>query len=596
MLGLNPVFQSTIDKHQALLEKAKWRSSLMGYIKLGLFILFAVCIYFMVQRWDLPVYKIEAAVLLVMQVFAWVYHVRLGDAVKRETGIIDVNRRHQERSEGKWTAFGDTGAEFMDPDHPYCGDLDIVGKKSLFQYLNVTHTFFGRHAFVHDLLDARYGKEEILRRQEAVEELAADNGFGSELEYRFSLVGNDPSAPELVKALQSDKIFLRSKVLRMVLLCLPFLTLLFTGIVLLFQLEELNAVMVSLFALQLLIWLIGYPATKKYLHGVDRLPFKLQAYSDVLRLVYGAKWKSKPLLNIQRSLTGAEASASEAMRELTKITDRTNVRGNALVYFLLNEVLLWDLRCAFRLERWRKQYALHCEKWFLSLGQLESLSCFATLRKVSNHTCYPRMLDEPGLQAEEVGHPLISDAVRVTNPLHPEHNILIISGSNMSGKTTYLRTVGINVVLARAGAPVCARSMETGDFHILTSMRIADDLNEGVSSFYAELRRIKAILDAARRDRCTLFLIDEIFRGTNSVDRLQGARTVITKLCDMGISGMVTTHDLELCALEHENANLGNVSFSEQYENGEIRFDYKIRPGRSRTSNAQYLMEMLGII
>lgn len=593
---MNPVFQKTIDRHQALLEKAKWRSSLMGYVKLLLLILFAVCIYFMVKRWDLPIYKIEAGVLLAAQAAAWIYHVKLDDAVRHESGVIEVNTRHIDRAGGKWTAFGDTGAEFADPDHPYCGDLDIVGEKSLFQYLNVAHTFFGRHAFVHDLLAARYGREEISRRQEAVEELSSDNELSSELEYRFSLVGNDPAAPDLVRELQSDKAFLKSRALRLFLLCFPFITLLFTGIVLLFQIKNMYLSSVCLFAAQLLIWIFGYPATKKYLRGVGGLPFKLGAYSDVLKLVSCARWRAQPLKKIQDSLTGAGDCASEAMRELTKITDRNNVRGNALVYFVLNVALLWDLRCAFRLERWRKKYAPHCEKWFRCLGELESLSCFAVLRKVSGHTCYPRMLDQPGLEAEELGHPLIPDAARVTNPLRPGGNILIISGSNMSGKTTYLRTVGVNVALARAGAPVCARSMATGDFHIYTSMRIADDLNEGVSSFYAELRRVKAILDAARLDRNTLFLIDEIFRGTNSVDRLSGARRVIKRLGEMGIAGMVTTHDLELCALENEVKNITNVSFSEQYEGGEIRFDYKIRPGKSKTSNAKYLMELLGIV
>lgn len=593
---MNPVFQKTIDRHQVLLEKAEWHSGLMGYIKLLLLILFGVCIYFMVKRWDLPVYKIEAAVLLAVQVAAWIYHMKLGDAVRHESGIIAVNTRHIERCEGKWTAFGDTGSEFADPEHPYCGDLDIVGKKSLFQYLNVTHTFFGRHAFAHDLLDARYDSEEILRRQGAVEELSSDNELGSQLEYQFSLVGNDPAAPDLVRELQSNKTFCKSKVLRLFLLCLPFLTLLFTGIVFLFRIQNMYLISVCLFAAQLLIWIFGYPAAKKYLHGIQRLPFKLGAYSDVLELVSRAKWKAPPLKRIQGSLTGTGASALDAMRELTKITDRNNVRGNALVYFILNAALLWDFRCAFRLERWRKKYAPHCERWFRCLGELESLSCFATLRKVSGHTCYPKMLSYPGLEAEELGHPLISDAVRVTNPLRPKGNILIISGSNMSGKTTYLRTVGVNVVLARAGGPVCARSLQTGDLHIYTSMRIADDLNEGVSSFYAELRRIKAILDAARRNRNTLFLIDEIFRGTNSMDRLEGARTVITRLSKMGVAGMVTTHDLELCALENEAENISNVSFSEQYEGGKICFDYKIRPGKSQTSNAKYLMEMLGIV
>ena len=262
----------------------------------------------------------------------------------------------------------------------------------------------------------------------------------------------------------------------------------------------------------------------------------------------------------------------------------------------MNVLLLWDFECAFLFEDWKKKNAPHCEKWFLALGELESLSCFATLDNVCNRTCYPRMVAYPIIEAEEMGHPLIPNDVRVTNPLRLRNNIVIISGSNMSGKTTYLRTVGINIVLARAGGPVCAKEMTFSDLSVYTSMRIADDLNEGISTFYAELKRIKGILDAAKNDRTTLFLIDEIFRGTNSVDRLSGARTVITKLSKMGVSGMITTHDLELCDLQQTIPRIQNYSFSEFYKDGQILFDYKIRPGKSKTTNAKYLMELLEIL
>ena len=166
----------------------------------------------------------------------------------------------------------------------------------------------------------------------------------------------------------------------------------------------------------------------------------------------------------------------------------------------------------------------------------------------------------------------------------------------MSGKTTYLRTVGINIVLARAGGPVCAKEMVFSDLHIITSMRIADDLNEGVSTFYAELKRIKKILDAAKCNHSTMFLIDEIFRGTNSIDRLEGAKTILTKLNQLNAIGMVTTHDLELCDLQLRISRIQNYSFSEYYENKKICFNYKMQPGKAKTTNAKYLMELIGII
>jgi DNA mismatch repair ATPase MutS len=292
----------------------------------------------------------------------------------------------------------------------------------------------------------------------------------------------------------------------------------------------------------------------------------------------------------------SDVSAAQAIKELSKITDRASVRSNPIVYFVLNTLLLWDFECAFLFEDWKRKYAPQCEKWFLALGELESLSCFATLRNVCDHTCYPRMLACRGVEAEALGHPLIPNTVRVTNPLRLQNNILIISGSNMSGKTTYLRTAGINLVLARAGGPVCAKDMVFSDLHIFTSMRVTDDLNDGISTFYAELKRIKKILDAAKSNRNTVFLIDEIFRGTNSVDRLSGARTVITKLSQIGVSGMITTHDLELCDLQEDVPEIQNYSFSEYYENGHIFYDYKMRPGKSKTTNAKYLMELLEIL
>jgi DNA mismatch repair ATPase MutS len=200
------------------------------------------------------------------------------------------------------------------------------------------------------------------------------------------------------------------------------------------------------------------------------------------------------------------------------------------------------------------------------------------------------------MEAQELGHPLIPNDMRVNNDTACKNNIFIISGSNMSGKTTFLRTVGINLVLAHAGSFVCAKQMSFYVTQIMTSMRIVDDLNEGISTFYAEIKRIKGIIELAGKELGMFFLIDEIFRGTNSVDRLNGAKTVLSKLDKIGALGIITTHDLDLCEMVNSYSRIKNFSFSEDYRNNQIYFDYKLKVGKSTTTNAKYLMEMVGIM
>jgi len=593
---LKEVFENAIHKQRNIFSKNKRLYNLVGYIKLILFIMFTVSICFIFTRRDDAVFMAAAAVLLPAQIAAWVYHGILSARIERSQSIMEINRRHLDRITGKWTGFSDTGEEFIDSEHPYGSDLDIVGKDSLFQFLNTTHTWHGRHAFADDLLHAAYSKQKLLQRQAAVKELAQDHEFADELEYRLSKIGSDPAVQVLLQGLQDAQPFIKNRFLRILLTYGPLLGILLLGLIVIFRWEQLYLPATILFAAQTLIWAAGLTKAHKYIRIVDRLSSKLNAYKEVLDLVAAADFTADELQGIKSDLTTAELSAAKAIKALAKIADMVSVRGTPIVYYILNVLFLWDYQCVFRLEDWEKKYGSHCKKWFLALGELESLFCFATMIKVCSHTCFPQIFDTYGVDAAELGHPLIPDTVRVTNQIRLIDNIVIISGSNMSGKTTYLRTVGINIVLARAGSPVCAKEMACSDLNLVTSMRVADDLNEGISTFYAELKRVKGILDTCKSERNTMFLIDEIFRGTNSVDRLSGAKIVITTLNELGVIGMVTTHDLELCELQQTIPRIQNYSFSEYYENGRIRFDYIIQPGKSVTTNARYLMEMIGIL
>ena len=232
-----------------------------------------------------------------------------------------------------------------------------------------------------------------------------------------------------------------------------------------------------------------------------------------------------------------------------------------------------------------------------SLGAFESLISFANLPRVCSNTAIPSCTEEKNyFEAKNLGHPLILNESRVSNDFKSNNNVFIISGSNMSGKTTFMRTIGINLVLAKAGSFVCAEGLKFSNMDIVTSMRIIDDLNEGISTFYAELKRIKMIIDVAHSNENTLFLIDEIFRGTNSVDRLKGAEEVLRELCATKVSGLITTHDLQVCDLESEFSNIINLSFSESFKEDEMYFDYKLKNGKSKTTNAEYLLRKVGII
>jgi DNA mismatch repair ATPase MutS len=289
--------------------------------------------------------------------------------------------------------------------------------------------------------------------------------------------------------------------------------------------------------------------------------------------------------------------ASEQIKRLEKIADRISNRENAM-FFPINVLLLWDYHSMMALERWKIQSGKNIEKLMETIGKAEALCSLAALCCDYPDWVIPEFTASPSVvRAKSLGHPLLGER-KVCNDLSIEKPAcaLLITGSNMSGKSTYLRTAGINLVLAYAGAPVCASYMKCSVMDIHTCMRVNDNLEKNISSFYAEILRIKDIVNASKGSRQVFFLLDEIFKGTNSQDRHAGAESLIKNLCRNGAAGMVSTHDLELGALEGESGGqVKNYHFQEHYMDNEIHFDYKLRPGVSTTRNALYLIRMAGI-
>jgi DNA mismatch repair ATPase MutS len=288
------------------------------------------------------------------------------------------------------------------------------------------------------------------------------------------------------------------------------------------------------------------------------------------------------------------------MARLERIVSLLDARNNEVWRFFIGPVLMWDLNCVIALERWRARTGRHVRTWLEALGEVEALASLASLAFERPEHAFPELTDTPCFEAKALGHPLLAPGKRVDNDVSLPHagSALVVTGSNMSGKSTLLRAMGINAVLALAGGPVCARHLVLGPVRVASSMRVRDSLADGVSRFYAEVKKLKGVLERARASRvpAALFLLDEVLHGTNSRERLIGARAIVRELVARGAMGGVSTHDLALGDMERElPGDVVNVHFEEQVHGDTMTFDYALRSGVVKSSNALRIMKMVGI-
>jgi DNA mismatch repair ATPase MutS len=344
-------------------------------------------------------------------------------------------------------------------------------------------------------------------------------------------------------------------------------------------------------------------ATKKPVHAaLDAITTRIgfaKAYEGIFQRFEAEQFRSPCPIALQAELTTGGRSAAAHLKRLSRYEGFAQLRTQGPFYLVLNVLTLWDLFCLERIERFAKDVGPACEKWFFAVGKLELLCSLATLRHVDPDTSYPKLLAAGGpLRARGLGHPLLAAHSRVLNDvdLDGPASVLIVTGSNMAGKSTLLRAIGLNVALALAGGPVCATQMTLPLVRLRASMRIDDSLQRGASYFHAELSRLRTVVAELGQGEPVLFLLDELLRGTNARARQKGAHAVILHLLKFGALGVVATHDIGLSDLADElPGKARNVHFTDVFEQGEMRFDYKLRDGVVQTSNALRLLSMAGI-
>lgn len=544
-----------------------------------------------------------------------VAHARIHARSEKAAAAMRFHERALARMDGKWRSFPQTGERWAVATHAYAGDLDVFGRSSLFQRIDATSTRYGEEILARWLSgeegSERHGLEGIAKRQAAVRDLAPRLRLREELAALGALLDDSADKPDprpfVMWAGQPGKVLPDAYALLGVLLPVATLGLIAASS---FGLVHRFLFLVP-FALSAVAQRALAAELRPSLEAASSKESALSRYGAMLKLLEEEKLEAPLLVTLQKRLRESGASATQEMNALSRIVGFVDARNNEVFRLFIGPALMWNLWCGLALGKWRARAGKVAFGWFRALAELEALASLAGFAFENPAATYPELDDErPTFRAEALGHPLIDPDKRVANDVTLEGpgHALVVTGSNMSGKSTLLRAIGINAVLANAGAPVCAKSFRVGRLKVATSMRVHDSLEEGTSRFYAELKKLKLVLDLARTARdehakaeespspTVLFLLDEILHGTNTRERLIGARAILKELIGMGAMGAVSTHDLGLGDLEAEMpGQVKNVHFEEQVEGEVMSFDYRLRTGVVQSSNALRLMKIVGL-
>lgn len=508
--------------------------------------------------------------------------------------LAEINTLEFRAIKGDNSQYAD-GHEYIDRDHPNSYDLDLFGHASVFQFINRTTSLPGAQLLAR-WLSFPAGIQEIKSRQEAAQELNPD----IEWRQRFMTLGhfnrqaiNNPG--DLLSWTQSDNLFRKVKRLKLTVFGLSALSL----FVILMVIIALPAAMLLVVAL---INAVVYFRQGKKINTIHQQVSKsaglIQTYAEMISAIEEMEFRTDKL-NELRQVFKTDPAASESIKDLSKLVNRLDTRLNILVSLPLNLFFFWDIHYCLALEKWKTKHADEINQWFSAMAEIEVLNSIANMAFNNPGWVMPEVV--PGFftfRAENMGHMLIPRERRILNDLRieKENSILIVTGSNMSGKSTFLRTCGVNAVVALAGGPVCATSFTLSHVHVHSSMRISDSLEDNTSSFYAELKRLASIIHHAERDPRVFLLLDEILRGTNSNDRYTGSVALIRQLSDYGTVAIVATHDLKLAEMEKViPGHIENYHFDVKVEGEELYFDYKLTHGICTSLNASILMKKMGI-
>ena len=587
-------FRERITDFEIKSETLKSRFNQFSLYRIGLFILFLVLAIVLLNL------NLLGPLLLlgVTFIIAFGITVKKHNQIKKRSELCQklllLNKEEKNRLEFNFDGITD-GHEFVDEKHVYSDDLDVFGRNSLFQLINRAGTFRGIQLLANWLKEPA-GNNVIETRQRSIKELGSIVDWRQKVHAHASNATSKKENEELFFQWLSGEDSIRNKPFYRL---LPYLVILISSVMIVGYFIE----VVSFFAFLIPFILTGYflfkiiDYSRKTYEMTQSGVLILESIENIVRLIEEKEFNYEYLLNLKSNLMPQNIVASEKIKELRKVFDWLSLRGNQ-IYLILNSIFLFDFILLAKAEKWRAAYKDEIAQWFDTIAEFEALNSLAAFSFANEEYAFPTIMEAPFIfRGKEIGHPLIPTKSRIDNEfsIEDQGTTGVITGSNMAGKSTFLRTIGINAILAFAGAPVCAKSLNISNFHVFTSMRTKDNLEENISSFYAELLRLKMLLEQINEEKPIMYFLDEILKGTNSVDRHVGAESLILQLNETNAFGLVSTHDLELGKLEKDNEKIKNYNFSSSIIGEEIVFDYKLREGICQSTNASQLMAKIGI-
>lgn len=575
------------------LSEAKKTIRKLVILRLSAFLGIILSLIFLPQISPLP-----AGVLALLFLILFLYGIKLFVLKEKEkkfyTRLIQINKDEQLALEEVFEQF-DNGAEYTDPDHHYSFDLDLFGPGSLFQYLNRTTTPGGKKKLAAFLNRPLPDPDIIELRQKAILELSKNARWR---QYFAAKGGNDDRELRFMEQTGKRTELKNPSSLKWIFTIFPSIS------VVLLIICALSILPWAAFTLSgsvnVLLLFIHRKKTDAFYQLFGKQEETLENYLELFRLIEDKQFQSNLLKRIQEALHVEGEPASHAIADLKRIMSRFEYRSNVIFILTGEFIFLWDLVCVYRLNSWQQKHQRHIAGWFDAIYELDALSSLANLNH--NHPEWTLPFLERTtfcFSANDLGHPLIKPEKRIGNDfrMNGEGKIVIITGANMAGKSTFLRTIGVNMILAMNGCRVCAAYMTMKPVNLFTNMRTTDNLRKEESYFFAELQRLQQMLGLLLAKQPLFIIIDEMLKGTNSTDKLTGSKALVEKLIRLHGNGVIATHDLNLTELaETYPENIINNCFEVQLSPQKLIFDYKLHPGVTHTMNASFLMKKMGII
>ena len=589
-------YQKQIDHYTARLKQIKKRRNLITLAKLLTFGYMIFLIYLLINHSTQPLLLLGIGAILVF-IFLTLWDSQIIYRQHLIEELLRINTLESDYLAGNFSAL-DQGERFNDPAHPYAHDLDLFGEDSLFQHLTRTVTFSGTQKLVSWLLSLSKDPEVIHSRQQAAEELCAEPEWCQHFRAAGALHPTQALDAVILKSGPTESpFFSKHSTVRLILWIANTIVIVSWAVTSFTPLP---------FSISLVLSLLQLSALALYIKKINayhqRLNLFLKTISNYLplvRLIHDQSFRSPYLQKIRHSLFTPESNSLQALTQLHRIQNSLDQRGNIVIAFILNGLYLKDFHTLLRLDHWRKKYGPDIETWTDVLSEADALISMANYRFNHPAYCLPVICQDQLLDTEEIGHPLLKSERNVTNDfsIRSLHQIAIVTGANMAGKSTFLRTIGVNLILAQSGNVVCSRYFAFQPMTLFTSMRTTDSLSKDTSYFHAELLRLQQLVNIAQQEDKVFIILDEMLKGTNSVDKLNGSLAFLKRILSYPISGLVATHDLALGELADDfPEHFFNVCFEIVHSGSQITYDYKLHPGISSNMNASILLKQMGLI